>query len=117
MIERSLPDELFLKGPRASSTPIPDSTSNVSKKDNIAPMLTKLALLTKTRSETSHQAVERFFLHNDSKTVCSELPVFLEPHETDLKQLPSPLTGHIDLIQTRFNRLYIMDYITRTCSK
>lgn len=126
-IERSLPDKIFLKGPRASSTKI-DNPLQPKKKMNLAPELTRLSLHTKTRSESTHEAVERFFLLNDSKTICTELPVFLNPEELrssdsqigesdrpqeiDLLSLDidTPLTGHIDMIQVRSNKIYIMDY-------
>lgn len=108
-VERSLPNKMFRKGPRASSTKTKNDLEP-KKKDNIAPTLTKKALSTKKDSETKHEAVERFFLINDSKTVCTELPVFLKNEETDKKDFDTPLTGHIDIVQWRFGKLYIMDY-------
>jgi len=108
-VERSLPNKIFMKGPRASSTRV-DNALEPKKKNTIAPELAKKALLTKKRSESKHEAVERFFLYNDSKTICTELPVFLKNEETDLKDFDTPLTGHIDMIQWRFGKLYIMDY-------
>jgi transposase-like protein len=78
-----------------------------SKKDSPATRMTDLALeLTKTRSER-HQKVEEFFLTNDSATVAVELPVYLTESESGYKM---PLTGHIDLVQVRSNRIHIMDY-------
>lgn len=112
-VERSLPDKIFLKGPRASSTEINKAKDlNPEKKDTIASKLSNLALTTKTNDESKHEAIERFFIRNDSKTICSELPVFIEPEETQLKGFDTPLTGHIDLIQERFGKIYIMDYKT-----
>ena len=108
-VERSLNDKIFLKGPRASSTTI-ENNSSLEKKTNLSPELTRLALLTKQRNETTHETVERFFLINDSKTVCTELPVFLKENETGLIDLDFPLTGHIDMIQIRSKKVYIMDY-------
>jgi transposase-like protein len=78
-----------------------------SKKDSQACRMTDLALeLAKTRSER-HQKVEEFFLTNDSATVAVELPVYLTKSESGYKK---PLTGHIDLVQVRSNRIHIMDY-------
>jgi ATP-dependent exoDNAse (exonuclease V) beta subunit len=78
-----------------------------SKKDSQACRMTDLALeLAKTRSER-HQKVEEFFLTNDSATVAVELPVYLTEKESGYKK---PLTGHIDLLQVRSNKIYIMDY-------
>jgi len=112
-VERSLPDKIFLKGPRASSARVEDGRDlTPEEKDNIAPKLAELALTSKKGRESRHEAVERFFIRNDSKTICSELPVFIESKETDLVDIETPLTGHIDLIQERFGTIYIMDYKT-----
>jgi transposase-like protein len=78
-----------------------------SVKDSPACRMTDLALeLAKTKSER-HQKVEEFFLVNDSATVAVEIPVYLTESESRYKK---PLTGHIDLIQVRSNRIHIMDY-------
>jgi ATP-dependent exoDNAse (exonuclease V) beta subunit len=69
--------------------------------------MTNLALeLAKTKSER-HQKVEEFFLTNDSATVAVELPVYLTESESGYKK---PITGHIDLVQVRSNRIHVMDY-------
>ena len=44
---------------------------------------------------------------NDSATVAVEVPVYLTESESGFKK---PLTGHIDLIQVRSNRIHILDY-------
>jgi transposase-like protein len=76
-------------------------------KDSSACRMTDLALeLAKTKSER-HQKVEEFFLVNDSATVAVEVPVYLTEKESGFKK---PLTGHIDLIQVRGNRIHILDY-------
>ncbi|UCE73491.1 MAG: PD-(D/E)XK nuclease family protein [Methanomassiliicoccales archaeon] len=76
-------------------------------KNSPASRMTDLALeLAKTKSER-HQKVEEFFLINDSATVAVEVPVYLTEVESGFKK---PLTGHIDLIQVRSNRIHIMDY-------
>ena len=78
-----------------------------SKKDSPACRMTDLALeLAKTKSER-HQKVEEFFLINDSATVAVEVPVYLTESESGFKQ---SLTGHIDLIQVRGNRVHVLDY-------
>ena len=69
--------------------------------------MTDLALeLAKTKSER-HAKVEEFFLVNDSATIAVEVPVYLTESESGFKKL---LTGHIDLIQVRSNRIHILDY-------
>jgi transposase-like protein len=78
-----------------------------SKKDSQTCRMTDLALeLAKTKTER-HQKVEEFFLTNDSATVAVEVPVYLTKSESGFKK---PLTGHIDLLQVRSNRIHILDY-------
>jgi len=108
-VERSLPHTLFLSGPRASQCNGHQKIS-LTKKKTIAPMLTRLALQMKKKNQTAHDAVEHFFLYNDSSTICTELPVFLNPHETTSFDINTALTGHIDLVQIRNNKLFILDY-------
>jgi ATP-dependent exoDNAse (exonuclease V) beta subunit len=69
--------------------------------------MTDLALeLAKTKSQR-HEKVEEFFLTNDSATVAVEVPVYLTESESGFDK---PITGHIDLIQVRSNRIHIQDY-------
>jgi transposase-like protein len=108
-VERKLPTAMFLSGPRASQYHMKQDV-NIKKKETIASDLTRFALAIQKKNQSSHEAVEQFFLLNDSSTVCVELPVFLKPDETKLFDIDTPLTGHIDIIQIRNNKLYIMDY-------
>ena len=108
-VERKLPTKIFLSGPRASQCSI-EKTITVKEKNTIASELARLARAIQGKNQSAHESVEQFFLYNDSSTVCIELPVFLNPKETDLFNIDTPLTGHIDLIQIRNNRLYILDY-------
>ncbi len=109
-MERSLDRKMFLSGPRCSSLKIEHNTS-VKQKDNISPELTRLALNSqpKNTKKSPHEIVQDFFLINDSTTVATELPVFINSSETDL-EVDEPITGHIDLVQIRYDNLYILDY-------
>ena len=109
-IERSLPRKMFLSGPRCSSLEI-DHDTNIEEKENITTELTRLALGSepKNSKRSPHEIVQDFFLINDSSTVATELPVFINPKETSL-DVDDPITGHIDLIQIRYKDLYILDY-------
>ncbi len=108
-IKRSLPNKIFLSGPRASQTDIKKDVKIIKRKTNDIE-LTRLALKTKEKNVSAHELVEQFFLYNDKNTVCIELPVFINPEETHLFKIDTPLTGHIDLIQIRNNELHILDY-------
>ena len=100
---------MFLSGPCASSTEI-CHTLKPKQKNSIIPKLTKLVLTTSQKPKSAHETVEQFFLINDSTTVCSEFLVFINPKEMDSLNIDIPLTGHIDLIQIKYNKLYILDY-------
>lgn len=108
-VERSLPTNIFLSGPRASQCII-NKKIKTKPKNSIAPELAKLSLALQGKNQSAHEAVEQFFLYNDSTTICTELPVFLNPKETTEFNIDTPLTGHIDIIQIRNNKVYIMDY-------
>ena len=74
--------------------------------------LTELAVnLAKTNHER-HSKVEEFMLINDSATIAVEVPVYIYPNEVNLTsfKLDRPLTGHIDLLQIRWNKIHILDY-------
>jgi len=49
-------------------------------------------------------------LANDSATVAVELPVYLHPSEAPALKLSGPLTGHIDVLQVRYSKIWILDY-------
>jgi len=108
-VERSLPTKMFLNGPRASTIKH-DCFLKPKQKNNIIPKLTKIALATYQKPKTAHETIEQFFLINDSTTVCTELPVFINPNEINCLNINNPLTGHIDLIQIKYEKLYILDY-------
>ena len=74
------------------------------------PELTKLALITQQKNQSPHETVEQFFLINDGTTVCTELPVFINPKEIPSLRINTPITGHIDIIQIKYDKLYILDY-------
>ncbi|MFW5928712.1 MAG: PD-(D/E)XK nuclease family protein [Thermoplasmatota archaeon] len=101
---------MFLKGPRCSSTDI-DQDPTPEEKDSLTTELTQLAFNSqpKNTNKSPHEIVEEFFLINDSTTVCTELPVFINPKETEI-DVDEPITGHIDLIQIRYKDLYVLDY-------
>jgi ATP-dependent exoDNAse (exonuclease V) beta subunit len=65
--------------------------------------------LAKTR-RGRHEAIQRFMLANDSATIAVEVPVYLYPHEAPDLKLTGPLTGHIDVLQIRGRKVWILDY-------
>ena len=121
-IYRECPHYFFNKGQRASECKIKFDLSQVlvHKKFNYANQITELVLQAVKENKLRHEALQQFFLCNDSATVATEVPVYLLPEDVEhmerqLKfkiplKIDKVLTGHIDLIQLRNNAMHIMDY-------
>jgi hypothetical protein len=111
-----IPESVFQGGPRCSELRIDLKPEKITKHNN-AP---KLALLAQTLAKTNrdrHQQVENTFLINDTATIAIEVPVYLKPNELTKQEqstyglnLTAPLSGHIDILQVRFNKIHILDY-------
>lgn len=106
------PNELFQQsnGARCSDGNLPDLALRLVRKDTNAVELAKLGLLLAKHSRDRHPAIQSFMLANDSATVAVEVPVYLYPNEAPDLQLTSALTGHIDVLQVRGDRVWILDY-------
>jgi transposase-like protein len=111
-----IPNSAFQTGPRASQLRI-DLKPQKTTKHNNAPRLAELALTLAKTNRERHQAVENFFLANDSTTVAIEVPVYIKPGELTKQEktdyglnLKEPLSGHIDILQQRFEKIHILDY-------
>ena len=86
-------------------------------KHNNAPKLTELAQTLAKTNRDRHTQVENTFLINDTATITIEVPVYLKPDELTKKEqstyglnLTESLSGHIDILQIRFNKIHILDY-------
>jgi transposase-like protein len=111
-----IPESAFKSGPRCSQLRI-DLKAQKTTKHNNAPRLAELALTLAKTNRERHQAVENFFLANDSTTVAIEVPVYIKPDELTKNEkkdygieLDEPLSGHIDILQQRFTKIHILDY-------
>jgi len=91
------------------------------KKQNLANKLASLALNLAKNNNQRHQAVQNFFLTNDSTTIAAELPVYLTNWDAGyyrnqngfifpLNEHQTPITGHVDLLQLRNGLIHILDY-------
>ncbi len=85
-------------------------TRSKSITSNNATKMTMLALSLAKNRASRHEAVEDFFIKNDSKTIAVEVPVYILPKEALDLNINEPLTGHIDLLQFRSYKVYILDY-------
>jgi hypothetical protein len=115
LTSKGIDNRLFKEGLRCSDFPLELNIKGQSVKKiptNNATKIVGFGLeLTNTNRER-HQAIENFFLINDSATIAIEIPVFLTPKEArtfDIS-IPKTLTGHIDILQVRSNRIHILDY-------
>jgi len=89
-------------------------------KNNLANKLTSLALNLAKSNKDRHNAVQDFFLTNDSTTIATEVPVYLTQDDITyfisrkfnlpLHNQPTPITGHIDILQIRNGLIHILDY-------
>jgi transposase-like protein len=111
-----IPKTAFLSGPRCSNLRINLRPKNTSKNNN-APLLAELAQTLAQTNHDRHQQVENTFLINDTATIAIEVPVHIKPEEITKQEqnhygfnLNDPLSGHIDILQVRFNKIHILDY-------
>jgi len=72
---------------------------------NNACRLADFALRSCNNNSQRHLAVENFMLINDSSTVAVEVPVWLWE-----KNLDVGVSGHIDVLQVRQGKIFILDY-------
>lgn len=89
---------------RSSQTQIEVKIKKV-KRYNNACRLADLAVKSCNANSQRHSAVESFMLVNDSSTVACEIPVWLWEKNLDLG-----VSGHIDILQIRSNKIYILDF-------
>lgn len=111
-IAEACPNELFQRsdGARCSDGDLPELSLRLVRKDTNAVQLAKLGLLLAKHSRDRHPAIQAFMLANDSATIAVEVPVYLYPHEALDLHLTGALTGHIDVLQIRGDKVWILDY-------
>ncbi len=134
-VSSETPHQYFQDGGRMSDVRSKFDTADmiVKSKTNYANRLAAFVLQATPDNKARHEAVQRFFLANDSVTVATEVPVYIRREDVahmesvlDFKisdsglvrfkggkqeeQLPRLLTGHIDLVQIRNGQVYILDY-------
>jgi transposase-like protein len=110
-IAENCPNQLFQEGgARCSDGNLPDLQLKLVRKDTSAVPLAKLGLVLAKHRRARHEAVQRFMLANDSATIAVEVPVYLFPKEAPDLKLADVLTGHIDVLQVRFGKVWILDY-------
>ena len=102
--EQGCPDVFFEVGERCSHPRVSVDIS-VKGKNNLACTMAAFAVQAARTNLQRHKVVERFILINDTATVACELPVWYWE-----KNIDAGITGHIDMVQVRNNRVYVLDY-------
>lgn len=133
-VSSETPHQYFMEGARMSEvrSKFDKAGMIVKSKYNFANRLANFVLQAVQDNKQRHEALQRFFIANDSVTVASEVPVHIhredvEHMENELnfkitdgaieikgdknpKPLPRLLTGHIDLLQVRNGQIHLLDY-------
>jgi len=121
-VQTECPHQFFQEGERASEENVKFDLSEliVREKQNFATRLATLALQAVSDNKLRHQALQRFMLCNDSVTVATEVPVYMDEMDIEHMQealkfkipvrLNKVLTGHIDILQVRNGAVHILDY-------
>jgi ATP-dependent exoDNAse (exonuclease V) beta subunit len=134
-VSSETPHQYFADGERMSDIRSKFDTADmiVKSKTNYANRLAAFVLQGVPENKGRHEAVQRFFLANDSVTVATEVPVFIRRQDVEhmenvlnfkvtdnglvqfkggkqKEKLPRLLTGHIDIVQIRNGQVHILDY-------
>lgn len=123
MVPSDCPHQHFTdkKALRASEAPLTFSKTQmiVRAKQNYANQLAQFVLQSVKNRFVRHQALQKFMLFNDSVTIATEVPVYIEKEDLEHMQtqlgfeisaLPRLITGHIDILQIRNGQVHILDY-------
>jgi transposase-like protein len=103
-MEKECPSDFFKEDERCSQLKI-DAKIKKEGKYNQACRLADLALRACYKNCERHNFVENFMLINDSTTIACEVPVWFWEKNFDLG-----ICGHIDLLQIRRNKIFILDF-------
>lgn len=116
-IAENCPNEMFeQENYRSSELNFEDVNVKIFKKDNHALKLAEFALHCATTNKERHNILQDFMLINDSITIACEVPVYLLKDELSKFKLFNKIndlnciTGHIDIIQSKFGKIYLLDY-------
>ena len=121
-VQTECPHQFFQEGSRASEQNIKFDLNEViiREKQNFATRLANLALQAVNDNKLRHKALQRFMLCNDSVTVATEVPVYMDEMDIEHMQealkfkipvkLDKVMTGHIDFLQIRNGSVHILDY-------
>ena len=102
--EQGCPENMFEGGERCSQIKLDVDIGKFGSKTQ-ACSLAELALHAVEDNRKRHDMVEEFMLINDTATVACEVPVWFWDKKMDIN-----ISGHIDLLQIRQGKIYVLDY-------
>lgn len=109
----SCPNEFFKGGPRGSKLKLVLPIGLIPIRGHEVSQLAGLALNT-SQEKTPHSKVQNFMLERDSKTIATEVPLWLLPEEmglfSSLFNSSAPLTGHIDVLRIEDDNVWVWDF-------
>ncbi len=105
--KQGCPDAFFEIGERCSQ-PKFDLKIEPKKITNLACKMASFAVHARKNNRERHELVENFMIINDKATIACEVPVWYWE-----KSIDSGITGHIDILQLRNDKVYILDYKPR----
>jgi len=103
-LKGGLPEDYFTGDDRCSGMRIDIAIRKQGKRSH-ACKLAEFALRGVDSNRERHDAVEEFMLVNDNCTIAVEVPVWFWE-----KTLDRGITGHIDILQARYGKIYVLDY-------
>ena len=108
------PNKYFETGPRSSQTKIQLDNIKIHKiEGHEVCALAKQALNIEIK-QTPHNKIQNYFLQNDKRTIAVETPIWMKKEELknfeEIFNSKEPLTGHIDLIRSEDNYIWVWDY-------
>ena len=108
---RQCPDDIFKDNKRCSQLLI---NVKIKKEEryNHACRLAGLALKACSANKERHTVVESFMLINDSSTIAVEVPVWFWEKNLDLG-----ISGHIDILQVRQGKIFVLDFKPLACKE
>lgn len=138
-VSSETPHQYFQDGERMSDVRSKFNKADmiVKSKTNYANKLAEFVLQSVSDNKARHEAIQKFFIANDSVTVATEVPVYIRKEDIEhmenvlkfkirpsteingtsillkgkkLQEFPRLLTGHIDIVQIRNGQVHIMDY-------
>lgn len=121
-VQTECPHQFFQEGSRASEEKVKFDMAGLAirEKQNFATRIANLALQAVNDNKLRHKALQRFMICNDSVTVATEVPVYMDAMDIEHMQealgfkiplkLGKVMTGHIDILQIRNGSVHILDY-------